>query len=126
MKKNAATLAVFEGVPVVEVVGEIDIANIDELHESLRSAGEHDAGVVVVSLEKASYFDSAAIHALVACRARLITTRQGFLIVQPATAAGRRILEIAGLLRDDTLVASRAEALDRAKQLATQRSSDPA
>lgn len=120
-KKSVAQLELVDGVPVIEVTGEVDIANIGELDESLRSAGEYDAGAVVVSLEKASYFDSAAIHALIMCRARLSTSRQGFVIVQPATAAGRRILEIAGLMREDMVAASLAEAVERAKLFAAQR-----
>src|SRR5690242_16964985 len=114
-KNSVAQLQIVDDVPVVEVNGDVDIANIDELNDSLRAAGELDRGAVVVSLERASYFDSAAIHALVSCRARLATSRQGFFIVQPATAAGRRILEIAGLLRDNTLLATRGEAVDVAK-----------
>ena len=121
VRKNATNLQLVEGVPLVVVQGEIDIANIREFDEGLRSAAEHDAGAVVVSLEEASYFDSAAIHALIACRARLATTRQGFLIVPPSTAAGRRVLEIAGLSNGDMLAASRDDALARAKELSRQR-----
>jgi anti-sigma B factor antagonist len=117
-KKTIAQLEVVDGIPVVAVEGEVDIANIRELDEQLRAAGERDAGAVVVSLEKASYFDSAAIHSLIACRARLSTSRQGFVIVQPSNPAGRRVLEIAGLLRDDTLVGSQEDALVLARQLA--------
>jgi len=124
-KKGEARLEVVDGVPVVVVDGEVDIANIEELNESLRAAGEFDAGAVVVSLEEARYFDSAAIHALVSCRARLATSRQGFLIVRPATAAGRRVLEICGLLRDDNLVATREEAVARAKYLVAERDRTP-
>jgi len=120
-RRGEARLEVVDGVPVVIVDGEVDIANIDDLNESLRAAGEFDAGAVVVSLEEARYFDSAAIHALVSCRARLSTSRQGFLIVRPATAAGRRILEICGLLRDDILLATRDEAIGRAKELMAER-----
>jgi anti-anti-sigma factor len=120
-KKSVARLELVDGIPVVEVEGEVDLANVAELDERLRSAGEHDAGAVVVSLERASYFDSAAIHTLITCRGRLATSRQGFVIVEPGTAAGRRILEIAGFLRDDALVASRGEAIDRAKQLNARR-----
>jgi len=120
-RRGEARLEVVDGVPVVIVDGEVDIANIDDLNESLRAAGEFDAGAVVVSLEEARYFDSAAIHALVSCRARLSTSRQGFLIVRPATAAGRRILEICGLLRDDNLLATRDEAIGRAKELMAER-----
>jgi anti-anti-sigma factor len=121
MKNSIAQLELVEGIPVVAVSGEVDIANIGEFDDALRTAGEHDAGAIVVSLEHASYFDSAAIHSLITCRSRLLTSRQGFLIVRPATAAGRRILEIAGLLSDDTLVASREAAIVRAKELTAKR-----
>jgi anti-anti-sigma factor len=124
-KKDVVHLDLVDGVPVVQIDGEIDIVGIGEFNESLRLAAELDAGAVVVSLERASYFDSAAIHALISCRARLSTTRQGLLIVRPSTAAGRRILEIAGLLGDDTVVATLAEAVGLAKQLTAQRRPAP-
>src|ERR1700730_15666219 len=99
-KKSVARLEIVDDIPFVSVEGEVDIANIRELDDNLRAAVECDAGAVVISLEKANYFDSAAIHSLITCRSRLSTCRQGFVIVAPSTAAGRRILEIAGLLRD--------------------------
>ena len=120
-KKKVVQLEVVDGIPVVAVDGEVDLANVGELNDSLRSAGERDAGAVVVCLERANYFDSAAIHALISCRARLSTNRQRFLVVQPATPAGRRILEIAGLAREDAFLPSREEALDRARQVVAQR-----
>jgi anti-anti-sigma factor len=124
-KKDVVHLDLVDGVPVVQIDGEIDIVGIGEFNESLRLAAQLDAGAVVVSLESASYFDSAAIHALISCRARLSTTRQGLFIVRPSTAAGRRILEIAGLLGDDTVVATLAEAVGLAKQLTAQRRPAP-
>jgi anti-anti-sigma factor len=124
-RKDAVRLEIVDGVPVVQIDGEIDIVGIGEFNESLRLAAQQDVGAVVVSLERASYFDSAAIHALISCRARLSASRQGLFIVQPSTAAGRRILEIAGLLRDDTVVATLAEAVGLAQQLTAQRRQTP-
>jgi len=123
-KKGAARLEVVDGVPVIDVDGEVDIANVDEFEALLRAAVESGAGAVVIALENARYFDSAAIHALLSCRARQIKARQGFLVVRPATAAGRRVLEICGLLRDGSLVASRGEGIEMAKQIAAQRRID--
>jgi anti-sigma B factor antagonist len=120
-KKSVAQLQVVDGIPVVEVSGEVDIANVAQLNDVLRSAGEHDAGAVVVSLEQATYFDSAAIHALISFRVRLSTCRQSLLIVQPATSAGLRILEISGLVKEDTVVATREAAIRMANDLSAQR-----
>ena len=123
-KNGTVRLDRVDGIPFVDVEGEVDISDVRLLNDALQSAGETDAGAVIVSLEKATYFDSSAIHALASCRARLAISRQGLLIVEPSLKSGRRILEIAGLLRDQTIFTSRDEALAAASRLSAERRLD--
>ncbi len=119
--QSVARLERVDGIPFVIVEGEVDIANSHVLDEVLRSAAECDAGAVVVSLEHTSYFDSAAIHVLIRNRARLSTSRQSFLIVEPRMASGRRILEIAGLIRGEAVFSTPEDAMREAKQVSGDR-----
>ncbi|MFI5389028.1 MAG: STAS domain-containing protein [Candidatus Eremiobacterales bacterium] len=118
---RVAGLRLVDGIPVIEVFGEVDLTNRPALEGAINAAAEHDAGAVIVSLERASYFDSAIIHVILGARSRLRVNRQGLLIVGPAIEAGRRILEIAGLLdskssfetTDGALCAAKAMQADR-------------
>ena len=119
--KTVARLKLVETIPFVDVEGEVDIGNSHVLDDVLRGAGEFDAGAVVVSLEHTSYFDSAAIHVLIRNRSRLATSRQAFLIVEPRLSAGRRVLEIAGLLRGESVFSTADDAFAEAKRLHAER-----
>jgi anti-anti-sigma factor len=123
-KNGTIRLNRVDGIPSVDVHGEVDISDVRHLNAALQTAGQTDAGAVIVSLENATYFDSSAIHALASCRARLAISGQSLLIVQPTVKSGRRILEIAGLLRDQTVFASRDEAIEAAKRLSAERRRD--
>ncbi len=86
-----------DGFPVVEVSGEIDLTNVDQLELCLESAAQADRGAVIVSLHNASYFDSRTIHALLRFADRLSTNRQQLLLVAPRGGSPGKILKIAGL-----------------------------
>ena len=118
-----AALQLVDGIPVVAVVGEVDIANRNALEDAIHSAAEEDAGAVVVSLEGATYFDSAIIHVLVRGRSRLRTNRQALVLVSPSFPAGRRVLEIAGLLDSRSTFESIEAALAAAKAFRADRGS---
>ena len=117
---RVAGLRLVDGIPVIDVFGEVDLVNRLALEDAINAAAEQDAGAVVVSLERATYFDSAIIHVIMGARARLRVNRQALVVVGPAFAAGRRILEIAGLLdsksfetSEDALTAAKAIRADR-------------
>ena len=120
---NVAALRQVDGIPVIEVIGEIDLANGPALEATINAAAGEDAGAVIVSLERATYFDSAIIHIIMRARARLRTNRQGLVVVGPAFAAGRRILEIAGLLGPTSSFETTADALAAAKTIRADRAS---
>ncbi len=84
-------------VPVLEIVGEVDIANAQEFEAALDNAV--NAGpAVIVSLEDTSYFDSKGIHVLLMFAGRLMRSGQHLAIVARPGTAPRRLLEIAGVL----------------------------
>lgn len=87
------------GIPIVEVVGDVDISNVGEFEVALEQAADRDVGVVIVSLARASYFDSRTIHVLYRFADRLQTNRQKMLIIAPADGSARRILKITGLAK---------------------------
>lgn len=118
-----AALRLVDGIPVIEAVGEIDLANGPALEDTINAAAGEDAGVVIVSLERATYFDSAIIHVIMRSRARLRTNRQGLVVVGPTFAAGRRILEIAGLLGPSSSFETTEDALAAAKSIRADRTS---
>jgi len=120
---KVAALRLVDGIPVVEAIGEIDLANGPALEDSINAAAGEDAGAVIVSLERATYFDSQIIHIIMRARTRLRTNRQGLVVVGPAFAAGRRILEIAGLLSLTSSFETTEEALAAAKSIRADRAS---
>ena len=85
------------GHPVVEVAGDVDLANAGEFEATLELAAGADRGCVVVSLTGATYFDSRGIHVLLRFGERLATARQKLLIVAPRGGVLRRILDISGI-----------------------------
>ncbi|MCI4064809.1 STAS domain-containing protein [Micromonospora sp. R77] len=73
----------------VVVTGEVDMATADTM---LQTALREPAGQVTLDLRAVTFFDSAAIHALV----RLAQHLPGTLTVLPSRQV-RRVLEISGL-----------------------------
>lgn len=84
------------GIPIVRVAGEVDLTNVQELEAALDRASRADQGTVVVAMGETSYFDSKGVRALLRAAERLSVTRQQLVVVAPAGAIARRILEIAG------------------------------
>jgi len=80
-----------EGVTVLYVKGEVDIATAPELQESL---GRLD-GNVVVDLTDAPFLDSSGIRALALARKRLLP--EGSLVLRNPIDIVARALEITGL-----------------------------
>jgi len=118
---RVAALRLVDGIPFIVVVGELDIANRKVLEDAIRAAAEQDAGAVIVSLEQATYFDSTIIHVIIRERARMRTNRQSLVVIGPAFAAGRRVLEIAGLLDPKSCFATTDAALGAAKAIQNHR-----
>lgn len=86
-----------EGVPVVNVSGDVDLANAHELAAAVEHAARLDKGAVVVDLAVTSFLDSKAVHVLLRMAERLATNRQRLVVVAPQNRTPCRVLEIAGL-----------------------------
>jgi len=84
-------------IPVVDAAGDLDLTNVGEFEAVLALAAGADRGSVIVSLGRATYFDSQGIHVLLRFAEHLAITRQRLVMVAPHGTLPRRILEIAGL-----------------------------
>jgi anti-anti-sigma factor len=82
---------------VIEVTGDLDITNAGQLEAALERALVTDPQQIVVSLARATYFNSIGVHSLLRLAERLKTTRRRLVIVAPAGTTSRRVLEIAGM-----------------------------
>ena|SRR5579872_931596 len=96
-RRQEFTLSQMDGVPVVEIKGEVDLYDVEHLEACLQSAAERDAPAVIVSLRAITYFDSAFMNTLLKFRTHLRTTRRRLLLVKPEMASAARLLEISGL-----------------------------
>lgn len=79
----------------VRVSGEIDTASVDELHHALDQVVADGATEVRLDLARVEFMDSTGIAALLGARTKL--EGRGKIVVEPASAAVQRVLEVAGL-----------------------------
>jgi anti-anti-sigma factor len=112
------TTAIVDGVTVVSVKGEVDIANVDELRQCLERATQKRDRGVVIDLTAAAYFDSRTIALLADVATKIRVHRQRVAVVAPKEGFAARILQIAGLPLIVPAYPSRSEALNAVKQVA--------
>jgi anti-sigma B factor antagonist len=70
-EQSAVSKAQIDGMTVVSVTGEVDVANVRHLRRELLLAVRDDDRHVVVDLTGATYLDSAGLGALIGARRRL-------------------------------------------------------
>ncbi|MEU4241574.1 STAS domain-containing protein [Actinoplanes sp. NPDC026619] len=85
----SATVAMADGRAVVTVTGEVDMLTADTM---VRAATTDGASAATLDLREVTFFDSAAIHAVM----RLAERYGSELTVLPSSQV-RRVLEISGL-----------------------------
>ncbi len=90
-------LEVVDGVPVIVVGGEIDLANVDQFKSFVTDAAAHESGSLIVSLRAVSYLDSHTLEVLADLGKRLRTNRQRLLISAPRDCAAGHILRLTGI-----------------------------
>lgn len=115
--QQPAELIQVDGVPVVEMFGEADLANMSDFQACLTMAQSAQTRGVIVSLLHAEYFDSSTIHALVSFGEQLKLAGRRLLIVGPSGDSGRRILSIFGLAGRAPVYETLPEALASAHAL---------
>ncbi|MFY9780923.1 MAG: STAS domain-containing protein [Candidatus Baltobacteraceae bacterium] len=111
--------------PIVAVRGELDHLSIARFEAAAEGAGRLDRGVVILSLRDATYFDSLAVHAVMAFRARLESNRQRLVLVVNERGTARRILEIVGIIGRVPTFATVDEALAAAPSLSLREAVPP-
>lgn len=95
---------------VVSVFGELDLYTVPELAAALAEALAAQARCVVVDLTSATFFDSAALLALVSFRHELAPQSERELAVVSPNPAVTKVFTITGLDRLFAIVQTRAEA----------------
>jgi anti-anti-sigma factor len=83
--------------PVVRLRGEIDLANVEELHRVAEDAvSNRDAGLVV-DLSGVTFLDSTGLRLLFRLARRLGDRQQGLRLVVPEGARIARVLDFSGI-----------------------------
>lgn len=83
-----------DGVPVVALEGEIDIANAPELQEQLYALLATRPPSLILDLTRVTYLDSRGVHVVLELAERMKIRHQGLGIVAPVSSVIKRILEI--------------------------------
>jgi anti-sigma B factor antagonist len=86
-----------EGSLIVELAGELDLYNAEELRSALHEATARTPARLVIDLSGVEFIDSTALGVLVEARRRL-ANRRAFLLAGPGRDV-RRTLEVSGLDR---------------------------
>ena len=107
-----------DGVVIVSMPEEIDLANAKQLGASVRGAVPNEAVGVVLDLSSTTYLDSSGVHLVFDLAERLRARQQRLALAVPEASHIRRVLDLvdvtvaAGLAPDveDAAAAVRAEA----------------
>jgi len=88
-----------DGVVVLSVVGEIDLANVDEIREQILECAGDDPGSVVLDLGPTRYLDSSGIRMLFEVDEQFTVRRIAMRLVVAETGFVHRVLDLTGVLR---------------------------
>lgn len=109
--------AVFEGqgvgeyIQVVAVTGELDLSNASGLVRQVEAAVRAGRNCVVIDLTGITHMDSTGLAAMIEAH-HLTQARRGRLALVARSESVRRTIEVRGLDRLFTIVATRDEALE--------------
>ena len=92
---------------LVEVFGEVDLANVEEVSRAMRTAIDRADGTVLVDLSQTTYLDSAGIRLLFEAVRRSHAAAKTLRLVVPHASLLRRALDVVDLERFVPLYASR-------------------
>ncbi len=98
------------GYRLVEVEGELGLADADQLQRALDDEAAGSAGILV-GLQGCDFIDSTALAVLVAAHRRFAENGRRLVLCEP-TAQVRRVLEVTGLDARGLIYDSVEEALD--------------
>ncbi len=103
-----------EGVAVVDVDGDLDVAAVDDVDAALQEALSQGAPVVV-DLSDVSFIDSTGMRAIIEARRRSRALDVPMVLVCPDNAAVWRLLELTGTRGFFDVEETRAEAVAAAR-----------
>lgn len=83
--------------PLVALVGEIDLANVEQVEHAVQAAVASSALGLVLDLSGVTYLDSTGLRLLYHLARQLHDREQELRLVVPAQSRIRRILELAGV-----------------------------
>jgi anti-anti-sigma factor len=99
-----------EGVTVVGLVGEHDLATKDEIARVIERALRH-GDAVAVDLSDTEFIDSSTLHVLVASSRRAAESGRGFALVIGGNEAIHQLFELTGLVSQFETAASVGDAI---------------
>lgn len=99
-------------VPVVQIAGDVDMANAMNISAELQALTPNSAAGLVVDLSETSYLDSRGVHLILDLGARLATHGQRLAVVVPDDSHVRRILVLTHVDEQVALYASAADAVE--------------
>ena len=114
-----------DDIPVLDVVGEIDIYTTPQFKEAVSQAIDQNKPAIVINMEKVTYMDSSGFGTLLSATKRL-RPLDGALYLSGCNEAIQRMLQITRLNTIFGVYASEEEALAAAKAALTDSSTAPA
>ena len=96
---EVSTVDAGEGIVVLTVTGEIDLANVDEIRDQILNQAGDDPGSVVLDLGPTRYLDSSGIRMLFEVDEKLSVRRIPLYLVVAETGFVHRVLDLTGVLR---------------------------
>jgi anti-sigma B factor antagonist len=103
-----------DGVHLVAVSGELDLASVPRLHASLEAPAARQSAAVVLDVSNVTFIDSTALAALLRANDELMSHGVRMVVVCPPGPV-RRLLDMTSLADRLTLATDRAGALERAR-----------
>jgi anti-sigma B factor antagonist len=107
-----------EGVTVVGLVGEHDLASKEDISAAIEQALAAGDGVAV-DLSEAEFIDSSTLHVLVSSSRRAAESGRGFAIVIGGNETVLQVFELTGLLTQIAAAGSVPDAIERLRAQAS-------
>ena len=114
-----------EDIPVLDVVGEIDIYTTPQFKEAVSEAIDQNKPAIVINMTKVTYMDSSGFGTLLSATKRL-RPLDGALYLSGCNEAIQRMLQITRLNTIFGVYATEEEALAAAKSALSEATSAPA
>jgi len=112
---RSAALPGVDATQVVQVVGEVDLANAHDVLDLILGRVSKDTTHVVLDLSATTYLDSSGLAMLFRLADRLRTSRQDLRLVVPDGSPIRAVIELTSVDRVVRVDAAVSDAADRSR-----------